>query len=318
MVRMIFLLLALIGITDIAGAETFPSRPITIVNPFPPGGPLDVIVRTIQPRMEMELGQSIVIESRPGASGNVGGAYVAKAAPDGYTLLTQATNVGLFPHVFPNLPFDPIKDLAVVGALVEAPGVCIVSAKAKNQSLADIINEAKANPGKVNYGSTGNGSPSQIMTELIAKANGVKFTHVPYKGAAPLMTDVTGNFVNFSCQPIAGPLQLIKDGMVKAIAVTTAKRSVLVPDVPTVKELGFGDINESARYILMAPAKTPQPILDRLSTALANALSDPAISEVYVKGGFEVSHSTPDDVRAQIQQQYSLGAFVKELGLKAE
>jgi tripartite-type tricarboxylate transporter receptor subunit TctC len=316
--RTLLLLFTLIGLSPVAEAETFPSRPITIVNPFPPGGPLDFILRTIQGKMEGDLGQSIVIENRPGATGNIGNAYVAKAPADGYTLLAQATNVGMFPHVFPNLPYDPIKDLDVVGALAETPGVCIVSPTAKYQSLADIIKEARANPGKLNYGSTGNGSPSQIETELVAKANKVKFTHVPYKGASLVFTDLMGNFIDFSCIALAGPLALIRDGKLKALAVTTNNRSMLLPEVPTVKELGFGDVNESSRYILMAAAATPKPILDRLSKSLAKALADPAVQDIYVKGGFVVSRSTPDDVRAQIQEQYGLGTFVKELNLKAE
>jgi tripartite-type tricarboxylate transporter receptor subunit TctC len=299
--RILFSLLALVGVSAFAEVDSYPSRPITIVNAFPAGGPLDVIIRTIQGKMESELGQPIVIETRPGATGNIGGAYVAKAAPDGYTLLTQATNIGLFPHVFPNLPYDPINDLTVVGALAETPGVCFVSPTAKYQSLAEIIREARTNPGKIIYGSTGNGSPSQIEVELISKANNVKFTHVPYKGSMPAITDVMGNFVDFACVSLAAPLALIRDGKLKAIVVTTDKRSTLLPEIPTIKELGFGDINESSRYILLAPAMTPKPILDRLSTVLANALADPKVQEIYVNAGFEVSHSTPDDVRAQIQ-----------------
>jgi tripartite-type tricarboxylate transporter receptor subunit TctC len=314
----ILMLCILMGLSPAMSAENFPSRPITIINPFPPGGPLDFILRTIQTKMEADLGQSIIIENRPGATGNVGNAYVAKGPADGYVLLAQATNVGMFPHVFPNLPYDPIKDLAVVGALAETPGVCIVSPSAKYQSLADIIKEAKANPGKLNYGSTGNGSPSQIESELLAKANGVKFTHVPYKGASLVFTDLMGKFIDFSCIAVAGPLPLIRDGKLKALAMMTDKRSELLPDVPTVKELGLGDINESSRYILMAPAATPKPVLDRLSSVLAKALADPAVQDTYIKGGFIASRSTPDDVRKQIQEQYAMGSFVKDLNLGSQ
>jgi tripartite-type tricarboxylate transporter receptor subunit TctC len=309
---------AIIGVTQFVAAQAFPSRPITIVVPFPPGGGLDFLLRTIQPKWEAALAQPMVIENRPGATGNVGNAYVAKSEPDGYTLLITATNIGMFPHVFPHLTYDPLKDFAVIGLVGETPGTCIVN-PAKFQILAALISEAKANPGKLNYGSTGNGSPSQLLTELIAKLNNVSFTHVPYKGSTPVATDLVGNFIDFTCIALAGPLPLIQDGKLKAIAIATNKRSILLPDVATVKELGYGDIDEASRYILLAPAMTPRPILDRLRTTLQDILSDPTIQKAFNNGGFEVKPTTPDQVSAMMHEQYDLwGPFVNALKLKVD
>jgi tripartite-type tricarboxylate transporter receptor subunit TctC len=302
-----------------APAQTFPSRPITVVVPFPPGGGLDFLLRTIQPKWEAALGQPMVIENRPGATGNVGNAYVAKADPDGYTLVITATNIGMFPHVFAHLAYDPLKDFTVIGLVGETPGTCIVNPNSKYQSLGTLISEARANPGKLNFGSTGNGSPSQLQTELIAKLNNVKFTHVPYKGSTPVSTDLLGNFIDFTCIALAGPLPLIQEGKLKAIAVATKKRSVLLPDVPTVKELGFGDIDEGSRYILLAPVMTPKPIVDQLRTTLQNILADPGIQKAFMNGGFEVDATTPDQVSAMMQEQFDLwGPFVNELKLKVD
>jgi tripartite-type tricarboxylate transporter receptor subunit TctC len=319
MFRLLFALVAIIGISPIAVAQVYPSRPITVVSPFPPGGPVDFVIRAIQQRMENALAQPLIIESRPGATGNVGSAYVAKAAPDGYTLLLQATIIGAFPHLFRHLPYDPIKDLAVVGGLVESPNACIVNSASKIQSLADLIKEAKNNPGKVHFGSSGVGAPSHLVVELLGRLNDVKFVHVPYKGAAPAMTDLLGNFIEFTCQTLSPALPLIREGKLRAIAVTTEKRSPMLPDVPTVKELGFGNIDEALRYILLAPAATPRPILDRLSTILATILAEPSVKEAFGKAGYEAMTKSPAEVSGQIQAQYEIwGPIVRELNLNSE
>jgi tripartite-type tricarboxylate transporter receptor subunit TctC len=270
--------------------------------------------------MQSALGQPYIIESRPGAAGSVATAYVAKATPDGYTLLAIPTIIGLFPHVFPHLTYDPIKDFAVVGSLAETPGVCVVNSASKIKDFAGLIKEAKDNPGKITFASSGAGTPAHLDTEMIAKLNNVKMTHVPYKGASPAVADILGNFVTLMCTGLAGgTFSLIQDGKLRALAVTTAKRSLALPDVPTIKELGFGDIDDSSRYILLAPAMTPKPVLTRLSTALATVLSDAKLQEDYVKLGYEVSGTTPAEVSIQIQKEYDLwGPLVKELNLKLE
>jgi tripartite-type tricarboxylate transporter receptor subunit TctC len=319
MLRILFALFAVIAGSLPIAAQDYPNRPITIIIPFPPGGPSDILVRLAQAKMEAELGQPLVIDNRPGATGNLGTTYAAKAAPDGYTTLIQATNIGMFPHVFSNLSYDPLKDFEIIGSMAETPSVLAVNAASPIKSLPDLIARAKAEPGSINYGSSGVGSPSQLTAELLFKLNGIKVPHVPYKGAAPAVNDLLGNFINFIAVAVTPVLPLVKDGKVRALAVTSAKRSVLLPDVPTIKELGLGDINESGRYILLAPGGTPKLIVARLSKALVLALAEPAVKDGYLTRGFEISGTTPDEVRAQIQQQYELwGPLVKEMNLKFE
>jgi tripartite-type tricarboxylate transporter receptor subunit TctC len=318
--RIIFVLLALGGAAIPVTAQTYPSHAVTVVLPVPPGGSLDFVLRLIQGKFSDAVGQPLIIESRPGAAGNIGTTYVAKAPPDGYTLLATPTNIGILPHVFPNLSYDPIKDFAVVGSLAETPGVCVVSSSSRIKSFADLINEARANPGKINFGSSGAGTPSHLDAELIAKLNNVKMTHVPYKGAAPAIADIMGGFVDFICTALAGSVSaLIQDGKLNAIAVTTEKRSKLLSDIPTVKELGFGDIDDSSRYVVLAPALTPKPDIDRISMALKSILRDPSLRDHYAKAGYEVSQTNPTEVAHQIKQQYDLwGPLIRELNLKLE
>lgn len=293
-------------------AQDFPSRPINVVVPFPPGGGLDFLIRTVQPKMEAELGQPLVIENRPGNLGNIGNAYVAKAAPDGYTLLVTAVNIGVFPFMFPDLPYDPLTAFTPVGELAQTPGGCVVGPASDFKSFADIIARAKANPGRVKFASEGTGAPSHLIVDLIAKLNDVKFTRVPYDFASGSIAAVGDGSVDFSCNGLAGVLPQIREGKLRALAVTGAARSVVLPDVPTVKESGSGDIDENSRYILVAPAAVPGPIMQRLSTALAHALADPVIKDTIIKKGFDPASASPAEVSALIRKQYDLwGPFLK-------
>jgi tripartite-type tricarboxylate transporter receptor subunit TctC len=303
-----------------AAAQDFPTRPVTIVVPFPAGGPIDFLVRSVQQKLEADLGQAIVVESRPGATGNVGNAYVAKAAADGYTLLATATNIGVFPHIFRQLAYDPLHDIIAIGGLAETPNVCVVNSAGKFQSFPTLIAEAKANPGSIKFGSSGLGAPSHLIVELIGRINHVTFTHVPYKGAAPAINDVLGNFISFMCVGgLSGVMSLIADGKLRAVAVTSDKRSPLLPDVPTLAELGLGNINEGLSYILLAPAMTPQPVQQRLSAALAKAVAEPSVKDTFGKLGYVVITKSPAEVNASIQQQYDLwGPVVKDLNLKLD
>jgi tripartite-type tricarboxylate transporter receptor subunit TctC len=316
LLRLLSAILVVFGILSSASAENYPVRPVTVVIPFPPGG-LDFLLRTIQSRLEETLGQPIVIENKPGATGNIGNAYVAKAVPDGYTLLFTATNIGVFPHMFENMAYDPLKDFAVIGEVGETPGVFIVNNDSKFQSLADLVKEAKANPGTLTYGTPGNGSPSHLNVELLAKANDLKLIHAPYRGAVPAVTDVMGNFISFASVSLTSSFTLIRDGKVRALAVSTDKRSNVLPNVSTINETGMANMNESSRYILLAPAATPAPVMEVLQKALAKALADPEVGKTYVNGGFDLGHSSPAEVAAMIQQQYDFwGPFIRDLKLK--
>jgi tripartite-type tricarboxylate transporter receptor subunit TctC len=269
--------------------------------------------------LEASLKQSIIIESRPGATGNVGSAYVSKAAPDGYTLLTQATIIGAYPHIFSHLQYDPLKDLAVVGGMGESANAFVVNADSNIKSLGELIQKAKESPGGVHYGSSGVGAPSHVVVELVGKINGVKFAHVPYKGAAPAMNDLLGGFVDFTCITVSPALSLIREGKLRALAVTTDKRSPALPDVPTVKELGLGNIDEALRYAVFAPSGTPPQFMERLSQTVRSALAEPEVREAYRRAGYEVMTNTPEEISAQIKAQYDgWGPIIKDLNLNLD
>jgi tripartite-type tricarboxylate transporter receptor subunit TctC len=310
---------AIICVTYSALAQEFPVRPITVVVPFAPGGGMDFILRTFQGGWESALGQPLIIENKPGATGNIGNAFVAKAEPDGYTLLLTQVNIGVFPHVFAHLSYNPLTDFVAIGGVAETPNACVVNPASKYQTFSDIINDARISPGKIKYGTTGVGAPSHLAAEMISRINNVRMTQVPYKGPIPALTDLMGGFIDFICLASVNALPFIRDGKLKAIAVTTQKRSVLLPEVPTITETGIADMNESSRYILVAPAKTPRPIVDRISRVLASVLGDATVEQVFFNAGFEASHTSSIEVSTQIREQYDTwGPIVKELNLRLD
>jgi tripartite-type tricarboxylate transporter receptor subunit TctC len=307
---------AMVAIFQSSEIREFPSRAITIIVPFPSGSALDFLFQTIRPKMERALGQPVKLENRPGDTGNVGNAYVAKAAPDGYTLLMTAVNIGVFPHIFSNLPYDPISDFATIGEIAETPGGLVVNAKSKIKSLGDLISEAKSKPATLKFGSAGNGAPSHITVEMIARQNNVEFVHVPYKHAIYSLAAIVEDTLDFTCNGLAGTMPLIRQGKLRAIALVGNNRSTQLPDVPTVKESGFGTVDDSSHYILVAPAQTPKSIIKRLSKALSKALAEFEVQEALIARGFDLSRSTPGEVDAMILDQYvRWGPFIKDLGI---
>jgi tripartite-type tricarboxylate transporter receptor subunit TctC len=317
--RLLLAFSAIIAFSQASVAQNYPTRPITIIVPFSAGGSMEFLLRTIQPKMEAELGQPLIFENKPGATGNIGSAYVAKAEPDGYTLLLIGLNLGVQPHLFPKLGFDPIKDFVAIGGLADNPNVCVVSANSKYKTIQDLLNDARERPEKVTYASPGAGSPSHLLAAKMARINNVKMTHVPYKGSNPGLTDLMGGFVDMFCLGAANVLALVNDGKLRPLVVIDDKRSRFLPDVPTLKELGLGEMDGGSTYILLAPAKTPKPIVDRLSSVLEKALSDKAVENVFTKGGFNPSHATAAEMSKLFKAQYDdWGPVVKELGLAVE
>lgn len=302
---------AVFGASQPAAAEDFPSHPVTIVVGFPLGGGLDFLIRTAQPKMEEALGQKLTIENKPGNLGNIANAVVAKSDPDGYTLLMTASNIGVFPFLNPDLAYDPVKAFTAVGEVAEMVNLCVVKPDSKIQSFGDLVKEAKANPGQIKFASEGTGAPSHLIVDLLGKLNDVKLTRVPYDHATLALAAIMDGSVTFSCNGIAGVLAPVKEGKLRPIAITSAHRSVHVPDVPTVKELGFGDVDESVVFMLVAPALTPKPIVDRLSSALKTAVADPSVQAAYIKRGFDLGHIPAADVGLLIQKQHDLwGPFL--------
>jgi tripartite-type tricarboxylate transporter receptor subunit TctC len=298
-------------------AQPFPSQPVRVVVPFPPGGGTDILMRLIQDKYTAKLGQPVVIDNRPGASGNIGAGFVAKSKPDGYTLLVQATIVGIYPSVYASLPYDPQKDFIWIGGVAESPAVIVTNPNSKYKTIADLMAEAKARPKQVNFASAGVGSPQHLATERLGRLNNVEFTHVPYKGSATAVTDLLSGVLDFGTLSFSSVLSLIQEGKLRPLALASDKRSKLMPDVPTLKEAGLGDVSGTVRFIIGAPAGTPDAAVQKLSADLNAVVKEPDIQEGFAKRGYEITLATPNEVLAMVREQKELwDPLVRELNLK--
>ena len=263
-----------------AQAQSFPNRTITLVIPFAPGGSTSIVGRVIADKMSQLLGQSIVIDNRAGAGGTVGTKAVAKSDPDGYTLLLGYTGtLAIGPSLYRNVGYDPRKDFAPIGMIGNAPTSLVVHPSFPAKTVAELIAYAKANPGKVNFGSAGVGTVSHITGEYFARAAGITLVHIPYKGTGPALSDLLGGHIPMAFAPIpADPCQC-PAGLLRALAVTSKTRNSLLPDVPTMSEAGLPEFEASLYYGLVAPAGTPRPMIDRLNTELRTALASDEVKK---------------------------------------
>jgi tripartite-type tricarboxylate transporter receptor subunit TctC len=302
------------------GADTYPSRPITLVVPFAPSGGNDIMARLVGERMGKALGQQIVVENRPGAGGNIGSRQAARSAPDGYTMLLAFTGtIGINPSLYANLGYDPAKDLTPIGSIATSPAVLVVHPSLPVKTLKELIAYAKANPGQLSYASSGVGTVVHVATEMLADAAGVQVEQVPYKGTGPGITDLLGGHVKMMMPPIPAMLGYVNAGTLRAIGVTSKERSPLLPDVPTIEEAGLPGFVSEQRYGLLAPAGTPRPIIERLNAELRNALADEAIRKRIVDDGATPRPDSPEDYAAEIERDRALwGGIVKKLGLRVE
>jgi tripartite-type tricarboxylate transporter receptor subunit TctC len=287
------------------------------VVPFPPGGGTDILMRLIQDKYAAKLGQPVVIDNRPGASGNIGAGVVAKSKPDGYTLLVQATIVGIYPSVYASLPYDPQKDFIWIGGVAESPAVIVTNPNSKYKTIADLMAEAKARPKQVNFASAGVGSPQHLATERLGRLNNVEFTHVPYKGSATAVTDLLSGVLDFGTLSFSSVLSLIQEGKLRPLALASDKRSKLMPDVPTLKEAGLGDVSGTVRFIIGAPTGTPDAAVEKLSADLNAVVKEPDIQEGFAKRGYEITLATPKEVLAMVREQKDLwDPLVREMKLR--
>jgi tripartite-type tricarboxylate transporter receptor subunit TctC len=298
-------------------AQAWPAKPIHVVNPWPPGGPADIVARPIMEKLAEALGQPVVLDNKPGANGTIGCNAVAKAAPDGYTLLfSHVGPIAISPAMQPDMPYDPVRDLVAISQFVSGPTVLVVRPEVPAKSVPELIDHAKKNPGKLTYGSVGQGSTTHLAGEMLHMMGGIDIVHVPYKGAAPVVTDLLGGQIDMSFINISGALPYIQSGKLRAIAVTTLKRSSVLPDLPTVSETlpGF-EVN--SWYGFMAPAGTPRPIVDRLYGEVSKILKMPDIIERLKASGLDPEGTTPEQHAAKIKDDIARWAkLVQATGVK--
>ena len=318
--RLLLIAMAACGLASPAVAQDYPERPITLVVPYAAGGGNDVMARIVAEKMSKTLGQQVVIENRGGAGGSIATRMIAKAAPDGYTLGLGGTGtLAVAPTLYPNVGYDPRKDFAPVGLIATSALVVLVNPSVPSKSLKEFIALAKQKPGQINFASAGVGSGMHLGTELFLQMADVKLTHVPYKGTGPALTDLLGGHVSVFFSSLPSAIPLIQAGKVRALAVTGAKRSAVLPDLPTVAESGVPGYEAVLHYGIVAPAGTPQPIVAKLNAALRQAVVSPEVHQKIAADGAEPLASTPEEYAADIdREETKWAAIVKRSGAKAE
>jgi tripartite-type tricarboxylate transporter receptor subunit TctC len=306
---------------DPAAAQNYPTRPITVVVPFAAGGGNDILARLLGQHMGRALGQQFVIENRGGAAGTIGARAVAKAAPDGYTLMVGHS--GLFamaPGLYGSAAgFDPRKDFAPISGIASYQQVLVVNPSMPVRTLADLLMLAKKEPGKITYATAGIGSGSHVSTELFTAMANVKLTHVPYRGSGPAVSDLVGGHVAMGITTIPPAISQIRSGLLRAIAVTGDTRLAILPELPTISEAGLPGYVAVIHYSMVAPASTPHAIVERLNAELRAALNQPDVRARIADEGGDVLVGTPESLAADIdQEETKWGALVRKLGLRAE
>ena len=303
-----------------ARAQAWPSKPITYVVPFPPGGKSDLTARLIGQEIGKSLGQPVVVENRAGANGNIGSAAVAKAPADGYTLLFTGVGSNAINHgLYPKMPYDSRKDFAHVTILTRGPNVLVANAGFPAKTVKDFVEVVRASPGRYNYASSGNGASGHMAMELLKMTAGLKIDHIPYKGGAPALTDVIAGQVPFMFVNQDIVIPHIKAGKLRPLGVASLERLAIMPDVPTVAEQGFPGFEAVSWNGMAAPAGTPKPVIDRLHAEVVKALQSPAVAERLTNNGFIPGGTTPEEtaefIRAEIEKW---SAVAKESGAKVD
>ncbi len=315
------LFLALAAAVPFAAAQSWPARPIRLVVPYAPGGPLDISARLISAKLQESLGQAVVPDNRPGAGGNIGVDLVAKSPPDGYTLVISAiATLAINPSLYTGLPYDPIKDLRHVTLLVQVPNVLIVSNDLPAKNVQELIALARARPGKLDFGSGSTGSTGHLAGEMFKMMTGTFMVHIPYKGSAPAMADMMAGRINLMFDNLASALPNIKAGKVRALATTTRARSSFLPDLPTLDEAGLKGFDMTTWWGVSAPAKTPQPVVERLSAEILKAMDAPDLKErLHNMGSDAPAIRTPEQFAAFVASELKIYTeLVKRSGAKAD
>ena len=302
-----------------ATAQTYPDRPVRLIAPWPPGGSVDTTARYINEQLGKELGQPVIIENRSGATGNIGSEAVARAKPDGYTLLINTITIATAPALFPNLPFDVLKDLAPISLVAEAPHLLIVSNKVPAKNVAELVALMRANPGKLSYSSAGNGSNFHMAGELFKELSKTYALHVPYRGGGPAMLDTISGQVDFSFPSLTAALPQATAGRVRGLAVTSGTRSPASPDIPTIAEAGLPGYEFTSWQLMLAPAGTPPEILARIHGAIVETMKAPSVRERYAREGTIQRSTSPAEASAFLKEEVARwGKIIRERGIKAD
>ena len=316
------ILVVIAAITTPLHAQTvapWPSKPISLVVTYPPGGGADAMARLIAPKLGEALGQTVIVENKPGAGGQIGAAAVAKAAPDGHTLMLDASSFAVNPSLYPRLPYDTEKAFRAIGVIALFPNVVLVNAQFPAKNVAELTAAARAKKDGVSFASSGNGSAQHLAGALFESAAKVEMVHVPYKGGGPALNDVIGGQVPLFFGNLASTLQHIQSGKLRALAVTSGKRTPILPDVPTLAEAGVPGAEVYEWNVVLAPAGTPEAVVGRLSAALQKALEAPEVKARIAQLGGDIQKGSPDAAQAFVQQQIALWARVtKARGITIE
>jgi tripartite-type tricarboxylate transporter receptor subunit TctC len=297
----------------------YPARAITFLVPFTPGTGMDMIARTVGPKLSARLGQPVVVENKPGASGNIGAEFVARSAPDGYTVMIGANTMLIAASLYKNVPFDPLKDFAPVSQAAFGTLMLVTNAKSGIESVQDMIAKSKAKPGVFSYASPGVGTPHHMSMELLKDLAGIDLLHVPYKGTAGAITDTLSGQINVMFMPIHVAMPHVKAGRLKALAVGSARRHPSAGDVPTLTELGIKGADVDMWYPVMLPKNTPAPIVAKLNAEIRAILAMPDVKATLDGQGMDASSSTPEELQALMQRDFARwAAVIKKNGISAE
>jgi tripartite-type tricarboxylate transporter receptor subunit TctC len=318
MPRILFCALALIAALSV-GAQPYPSQPIRLIAPFPPGGSVDIMARLISEPLAQQLGGKIVIDNRSGASGNIGMEAAARAKPDGYTLVLNTIPLATNQALFDKLSWDPVKDFAPIGMVATAPHVLVVPAKVPVSKVAELVKVARARPGQLSYASAGVGTTFHLCGEMFKDSTGTFIVHVPYRGGGPALLDTLGGQVDMSFPTLSAALPHVKAGTLRALAVTDTTRSSLLPDVPTMQQAGVRDFQFTQWLTLLAPAGTPREVVTRLNTALRDTLNSKDVREKFSQQGFDAFITSPEDAGKFIASEVQrFGKLIKTRKITAE
>ena len=311
---------AILSVAPIDGfAQAYPSKPIRLILPFPPGGPTDIVGRLTGQKIGEQVGQQVIADSRPGASGNIGLELASKAPPDGYTIVLSSPVISLSPHMYTKLNYDPLKDLAPIALVGALRNVLVVHPSVPAKNLKELVQLARKSPGKLNYGSGGVGTTTHLAPELLKSLEKLDIVHVPYKGSGLALIGLAGGQVDLEILAIPAALPQIQAGRVKALAVLAPQRSAQLPQVPTSKESGYENFEISVWYGILAPAGTPREIVNRLNGEINKAIVSPDMKEKLVQNGIEPLGGTPEQFGSYIRSEsVRFGKVIRDAGIKAE